>query len=137
MTILSFAAIPPPAAGAAISLAVRQLPSARRARISVRVAVELDVSKESYLAHQRAIPSMDDRRATKLEIRLSGAGVLDRTSMDDLALLEAARLGEPVRLIVVGEISGKGFRLTRKPDEDELRYTCTVKVLSVEAGEIA
>jgi hypothetical protein len=53
-------------------------------------------------------------------------------------LLEAARLGEPVRLIVVGEFSGKGFRLNRNSDgEGELSYTCTVKVLDIEAGEAA
>jgi hypothetical protein len=53
-------------------------------------------------------------------------------------LLEAARLGEPVRLIVVREFSGKGFRLNRNSDgEGELNYACTVKVLDVEAGEAA
>jgi hypothetical protein len=43
-----------------------------------------------------------------------------------------------VRLIVVGEFAGKGFRLNRNSDGDgELSYTCTVRVASVEAGEIA
>jgi hypothetical protein len=43
-----------------------------------------------------------------------------------------------VRLIVVGEFVGKGFRLNRKSDgEGELSYYCTVKVLGVEAGERA
>jgi hypothetical protein len=80
---------------------------------------------------------MDGWTATTLELRFSGSGVLDRTSSDDLALLEAARLGEPCRLIIVGEFSAKGFRLNRKPDGDELGYSCTVKVRYVEAAEIA
>ncbi len=82
------------------------------------------------------IPKLDGRRATKLDVRFSGSGLLDRTSEDDLALLEAMRLGAPVRLIVVGQIAGKSFRLGTG-DEEELSYSCTVRVESVEAGEIA
>ena len=84
------------------------------------------------------IPTIDGHRAMKLAVRFSGTGDLDRTSADDLALLEAMRMGAPVRLIITGEISGKGFSLARKPgDEGELSYTCTVRVESVEAGELA
>ncbi len=76
--------------------------------------------------------------ATSLELRFSGAGLLDRTSADDLQLLEAARLGEPIRLIVLGEVGAKGFRLRRKlDDEAEVSYACIVRVLSVEAAELA
>jgi hypothetical protein len=46
------------------------------------------------------------------------------------------RLGEPVRLIVVGSIAGKAFTLGTS-DEEELAFACTVRVASVEAGEIA
>lgn len=93
-------------------------------------------SADAYI--NRPVPKMDGRRATNLDLRFSGSGTLNRTSDDDLALLEAARLGCEIRLIVIGEVSGKGFRLNRKADdEEELSYTCTVKVLSVEAGEIA
>ena len=82
------------------------------------------------------IPSLDDRKATKLDIRFSGSGSLDRTSEDDLALLEAMRIGAPVRLIVTGEISGKAYRLGTG-DDAEFSYSCTVRVASVEAGELA
>lgn len=96
---------------------------------------ELTFTPEMY---RLPVPEMDGRRAVKLELRFSGAGLLDATSADDLAILEAARLGEPVRLLVVGEFSGKGFRLNRNSNgEGELSYSCTVKVLSVEAGELA
>jgi hypothetical protein len=82
------------------------------------------------------IPKIDDRKATKLDIRFSGSGSRHRTSSDDLALLEAMRMGSEVRLIVTGTISGKGFRLSGD-DDDGLSYSCTVRVESVEAGEIA
>jgi hypothetical protein len=43
-----------------------------------------------------------------------------------------------VRFIVVAEAAGKGFRLSRKTDDDEeFTFTCTMRVLSVEAGELA
>jgi len=90
-------------------------------------------SAESY---NLPIPKMDGRKATKLDIRFSGSGVLDRTSEDDLALLEAMRLGREVRLIVTGSIAGKTFRLGTGAEE-ELSYACIVRVASVEAGEIA
>ena len=46
------------------------------------------------------------------------------------------RIGAPVRLIVTGTINGKAFRLGGSEDE-ELSHSCTVRVESVEAGEIA
>jgi len=89
-------------------------------------------------AYALPIPTQDGYKATRLDIRFSGSGLLDRTSEDDLALLEAMRLGREVRLIVTGTIVGKGFRLAAKADDDaEISYACTVRVESVEAGEIA
>jgi hypothetical protein len=90
----------------------------------------------SASAYDLAAPKIDDRKATKLDIRFSGSGSLDRTSEDDLALLEAMRIGAQVRLIVTGTINGKTFRLAGTED-DELAYSCTVRVETVEAGEIA
>jgi hypothetical protein len=106
------------------------------------VASALETREEDEIfaadSYKLNVPAIDGHRATKLAIRFSGAGDLDRTSEDDLALLEAMRIGAPVRLIITGVISGKGYSLARKPgDEDELSYTCTVRVESVEAGEIA
>jgi len=49
-------------------------------------------SAESY---KLDIPTLDGHRATHLDIRFSGSGSLDRTSEDDLALLEAMRLVPP------------------------------------------
>ena len=90
----------------------------------------------SAASYNLPIPKIDDRKATQLDIRFSGKGSLDRTSDDDLALLEAMRIGAPVRLIVTGTISGKAFRL-EGTDDNELGFAATVRVASVEAGELA
>jgi hypothetical protein len=82
------------------------------------------------------VPELDGLKATKLNIRFAGSGSLDRTSEDDLALLEAARLGLEVRLIVTGTISTKTYSLGTG-DDPELSFACAVRVASVEAGEIA
>jgi hypothetical protein len=102
------------------------------------IAPDIDESVFDASAYDLNIPTHDGFKAVTLDIRFSGAGSLDRTSEDDLALLEAARLGREIRLIVVGEVGAKGFRLNRNAEnEGQLGYTCTVKVISVEAGEIA
>ena len=94
----------------------------------------LDDEAFSPAAYNLPIPRMDDERATNLEIRFAGSGRLDRTSRDDLELLEAMRLRREVRLIVTGTISGKAYTVR---GEDELAFGCTVRVSRVEAGEIA
>jgi hypothetical protein len=45
----------------------------------------------SYQQHEKHIPAMDGYRAAKLNLRFAGGGSLDRTSLDDLKLLTAAR----------------------------------------------
>ena len=98
--------------------------------------IDLDDEIFSADSYRLNIPSLDGRKATRLDIRFAGSGSLDRTSADDLALLEAMRIAAPVRLIVTGEISGKAFRLGTG-DDAEFAYSCTVRVASVEAGELA
>jgi hypothetical protein len=100
-------------------------------------AVADDLELPSFSRMRERIPSIDGHTSRRLFFRLSGAAELDAMSGDDLALLEAARLGEPVRLIVTGEIAGKGFHLAKTRGEDELSYSCVVRVVSVEAGEAA
>jgi hypothetical protein len=69
----------------------------------------------------------------------SRAATLDGTSKDDLELRAVARLGREVRLIAIAEGSGKDFKLNRKGphDDDELSFSLTLKVVSVEAAEMA
>ena len=52
-----------------------------------------------------------------------------------MALLEAARLGREVRLIVVGTIATKTYALGTR-DGEELSFAATVRIANVEAGEI-
>ena len=59
------------------------------------------------------IPTIDGHRAIKLAVRFSGTGDLDRTSDDDLALLEAMRMGAPVRLIITDGEPMDGFGTPR------------------------
>jgi hypothetical protein len=49
--------------------------------------------------------------------------------------MRAARLGEPIRLIVVGEVATKAFSL--KKDTGELEYSFVVRITAVEAAETA
>jgi hypothetical protein len=109
------------------------------AKTPAKTAAEVfDEDEEIFNASEfdLPVPKLDGLRGTKLDIRFSGSGSLDRTSEDDLALLEAARLVREVRLIVTGKIATKTFALG-KGDDDELSFACTVRVASVEAGEIA
>jgi hypothetical protein len=100
------------------------------------MGLALDDAVFDISSYDLNIPKIDERKATNLAIRFSGSGDLDRTSEDDLALLEAMRIGAPVRLIVTGTISGKAYRLAGK-DNEGLGFSATVRVASVEAGEIA
>ena len=100
------------------------------------MAIALDETVFSADSYKLNIPTLDGRKATQLDIRFAGSGSLDRTSEDDLALLEAMRIGAPVRLIVTGEISGKAYKLGTG-DDAGFSYSCTVRVASVEAGELA
>ena len=89
----------------------------------------------SFRAQEEGLPHMDGFRSTRVSLRLSGLGELDPLSGDDTRLLEAARLGRELRLIVTCEVSQKGFRLDRKADREELHYVATAKVLEIEAAE--
>ncbi len=80
------------------------------------------------------------RKATKLTVRWTGSTELDRTSEDDLLWLQALRLGTPLRLVIVGTPTARGFSISPKPGRDvteELGFTCSIKVEQVELGELA
>ena len=73
-------------------------------------AIEPDEVTFSPAAYALAIPSLDGHRAARCQLHFSGSGKLDRTSADKVALMQAARLGEPIRLIVVGEVQPRRSR---------------------------
>jgi hypothetical protein len=74
--------------------------------IGAALGLALDDKIFSAESYKLPVPTMDGYKAVSLELPFSGTGQLDRTSFDDLELLEADRLGNPVRLIVLGESVG-------------------------------
>ncbi len=75
------------------------------------------------------IPAQDGYKAEKITIRFVGVCDLDRTNEDDLEFVAALRLGKPVRLIVSGSVSGKGFTHQVKSDDEEtVGYYCSVRI---------
>ena len=98
-------------------------------------AIEPDEITFAPEAYRLEIPTLDGYRAANCALRFSGSGKLDRTSADDVELMRAARLGEPIRLIVVGEVATKAFSL--KKHTVELEYAFVVRITAVEAAETA
>lgn len=84
--------------------------------------------------YQLDVPQIDGRIARNLTLRFAGNAKLDPTSGDDVALLQAARLGHEVRLIVTGTVSTKSFSLDAKGEE--MAFSFAVRVERVEAGEL-
>ena len=64
------------------------------------------------------IPRLDGHKADRLSISFSGGVELDRTSEDDLALVDALALGREVELRVTATVTKKGFTLTAGKDEN-------------------
>jgi len=86
-------------------------------------------------AYRLDTPTLDGHTARNLSLRFSGNAKLDGTSSDDVALMQAARLGREVRLIVTGTVSTKTFALDASGEE--LAFSFVVRVQDVEAGEVA
>jgi hypothetical protein len=84
------------------------------------------------------IPGVDGFRAEKITVRFVGVIDLDRTSIEDVAFVNALRLCGAVRVICTGAVSGKGFthRVSSK-DEGEVGYYCSVRIDGLEIGEPA
>ena len=85
----------------------------------------------------RRIPSMDGHRASEVLVSFSGSGRLDHLNELDLVLLESARLGNEVLLLVRGRVVGKSFALKGRPSDEELSFSCRVAVSSIEDAERA
>ncbi|MBA2742356.1 MAG: hypothetical protein H0U46_10135 [Actinobacteria bacterium] len=83
------------------------------------------------------IPETDGYKAKTITLRFVGVVNLDRTNTDDLEFVEALRLGAPVRVIVNGSVSGKGFTHRNGADGEEVGYYASLRVGEVEIGEAA
>lgn len=106
-------------------------------RQPISAAMTALASPELYEHHGVQVPGIDGYAATRLELRLSGTAQLRAGIEDDVALLEAARLGAPVRLIVNGYVAAKGFTLKRGTEADAVTFAAAVRVETVEAAELA
>jgi hypothetical protein len=118
-----------------VARAVRIVAGETTDRSAVATAIEPDEIMFSPESYRLEIPTLDGYRAANCALRFSGAGKLDRTSADDVEVMRAAKLGEPIRLIVVGEVATKAFSL--KKDTGELEYSFVVRITAVEAAETA
>jgi hypothetical protein len=96
--------------------------------------VELDDSIFDAAIYRMAVPEADGYRASRLGVRLSGTGPLDRASADDLALGGRSHRHD-VRLIFVASVSTKTYGLDSSGEE--LRVTISAPIRTVEAAELA
>ena len=64
------------------------------------------------------IPTQDGHKADRLSIAFSGGVDLDRTSEEDLALVDELTLGKEVTLTVTAIVTRKGFTLNPGKDEN-------------------
>lgn len=80
------------------------------------------------------IPRLDGHKADKLVVSFSGQIELDRTSQDDLDLVEGFSLGREVELRITATVSKKGFTLAAGKDDgpETTGYGVGLKVHSLE-----
>ena len=80
------------------------------------------------------IPRLDGHKADRLSIAFSGGVELDRTSEDDLALVDELKLGAEVELRVTATVTKKGFTLTAGKDDnpESTGYGVGLRVHSLE-----
>ena len=82
------------------------------------------------------IPSQDGHKADRLSIAFSGGVDLDRTSEEDLALVDELTLGKQVTLTVTAIVTKKGFTLSpgREENPEQTGYGVGLKVNSLEVA---
>lgn len=85
-------------------------------------------------AYELPIPRLDGHKADKLTLAFSGSIELDRTSEDDLELIESMRLGRDVTLQVTATVARKGFTLSAGKDDapEQTGYGVGLKVHTLE-----
>lgn len=79
------------------------------------------------------IPRLDGHKADRLSISFSGGVDLDRTSEEDLELIEGLTLGGQVELRITATVTKKGFTFNAGRDEspDATGYGVGLKVESL------
>ena len=80
------------------------------------------------------IPSQDGHKADRLSIAFSGGVDLDRTSEEDLALVDSLVLGAEVELRITATVTKKGFTFAAGKDDgpEQTGFGVGLKVHSLE-----
>ncbi len=78
------------------------------------------------------IPVLDGHKADKLILSFSGQVELDRTSAEDLELIETLMLGRDITCSVVAVVAKKGFTYTAKDDDSQAGYGVGLRVHSLQ-----
>ena len=69
-------------------------------------------------SYELPIPRLDGHKADNLTVSFSGGVSLDRTSEEDLELVDSLTLGKQVTLSVTAVVTKKGFTLNPGRDEN-------------------
>jgi hypothetical protein len=102
------------------------------------VSTELEDAVFDISSYDLPIPSIDGFKTSTLRLRFTGAGILiDRTDEIALGFLNALRMGQAVRLVVVGSVDTKQFRRQAREGDEAVEYGVTVKIEEIELGELA
>jgi hypothetical protein len=109
-------------------------PSTERSNMSTVTATDdaiFDAQK-----YDLPIPRLDGHKADNLSIAFSGGVSLDRTSEEDLDLVEMLTLGQEINLRITATVTKKGFTFAAgKEDSPETTgYGVGLKVHSLEVA---
>lgn len=77
------------------------------------------------------IPKLDGQKADKVILSFGGSMELDRTSEEDLALIDSMLLGRDVALSIVASVAGKGFTCSVRDDGDATGYRVQLRIHTV------
>jgi len=82
------------------------------------------------------IPRLDGHKADRLSVAFSGGVDLDRTSEEDLELVDTLTLGKEISLTVTAIVTKKGFTLNPGKDEnpETTGWGVGLKVVSLEVA---
>ena len=82
-------------------------------------------------AFELPIPRLDGQRADRVILSFGGSLELDRTSEEDLALIDSMLLGRDVKLTISANVAGKGFSCQVRDDGDTTGYRVQLRVHSI------
>jgi hypothetical protein len=98
--------------------------------------LETDNAIFDATSYDLPIPSQDGHKADRLSVSFSGGVDLDRTSEEDLDLVETLTLGQEINLRITATVTKKGFTFAAgKEDSPETTgYGVGLRVHSLEVA---